>query len=520
MSSSGARYTTTEKRAMTKFNLLLKGSSLQLLESLVAIATGLITLPLMLKYLGTEQYGVWVLVGGFTGLLYIFDLGFASSVTRGVASTIAVKDVKKTNGIINSALLIYSILAIVIMIAVAVAALVAHYNPIDAVSSQDLQLVILLIGLSIAIEFPFKAFAGITTAYLRYDLVAIYKILTKLISTGVLFYLLLNGFGLVSIAILHVLTSIVSNLFFLYMAKSVFKEMKISSTFIKMEVVKELFHYSSWAFLIDINRIIKERVDLFFIGGFISLTAVSIYYVPLRLVEYSMQMLYKSLNLSLPILTGNSSLGDEVRFRENLILFNRINVYFSALSFLFFLFVGETIIYYWMGSAFDYHTAYQILLVLLAGRLAALSSNGFNTALYAKARHKIIAYTNIGETLLTTLLLALFLIYLSKGAVWAAIAISVPLIAGRLFILPLIATTIMKMTNVKEMLIFSFRPLVLLILGGALYLLYPATVELSFSHAYRLGILFVLFLIFAFLDLNPRERDYIKLIFARFKKAP
>jgi len=502
---------------MTKFSLLLKGSALQLLESIVAIVAGLITLPLMLKYLGAEQYGVWVLVGGFTGLLYIFDLGFASSVTRNVASTIAVKDVNKTNGIINSALLIYAGLAIIIMAAVISAVIVANYKTINAVPSHELQLVILLVGLSIAIEFPFKAFAGLTTAYLRYDLVAIYKILTKLASTGVLFYLLLNGYGLMSIAVLQLFSGITSNILFLYMAKKVFKEMKVSTTLIDRNIVKELFNYSSWAFLIDINRLIKERVDLFFIGGFISLVAVSIYYVPLRLVEYSLQLLYKSLNLSLPILTGNSSLGDEVKFRENLILFNRINVYFAVLAFLFFLFLGETIIFYWMGAAFDVHSAYQILLVLLAGRLAALSSNGFNTALYAKAKHKVIAYINILETIFTSILLAWFLAYLGLGPTWAAVSIASPLILGRLLVLPYIALVMLKIENRKEVLIHSYRPFVLLFFGCSLYFLYPLGAEMGISHLYRLAILFCIFLVFAFTDLSLRERGYLKLIFSRFK---
>ncbi len=502
---------------MSKISLLLKGSFLQLLESIVAIVVGLVTLPLMMTHLGAEHYGVWVLVGGFTGLLYIFDLGFASSVTRGVASTIAVKDIQKTNCIINSALLIYSILALVIFVAVIVAAFIAKHKFVNGVSPQELQLVIVLVGLSIAIEFPFKAFAGLTTAYLRYDLVAIYKISVKLISTGILYYLLLRGYGLVSIAVLHLGTSIFSNILFWLMAKSTFKEMKLSSSMIERKVIKELFDYSSWAFLIDINRIIKERLDLFFIGGFISLAAVSIYYVPLRLVEYSIQLLYKSLNLSLPILTGNSSLGDEVRFRENLIFFNRINVYFAVLAFTFFVFFGEAIIYYWMGPSFDFQSAYQILLVLLTGRLAALSANSFNIALYAKAKHKIIAYTNILETIFSAILLTWFLVYLKLGPFWAAVAIALPLIFGRLVLLPIMATTVLRISNIKEVFIHSYRPLALLIIGCSLYVLYPLGVALSVNHLYRAFILYFIVIIFLFVDLKAREREYVKLIFSRFK---
>lgn len=500
---------------MSKAKLLLRGSVLQALESIVAIAVGFITLPLMLKHLGADLYGIWVLVGGFTTLLYIFDLGFASSVTRSVASTIATKNYEKTNSIVNSALVIYSGLAMLILLVVGAIAVFYQLDSQQVISRSAFQWVIMIVGLSIAIEFPFKAFAGLTSAHLRYDLVASYRIVTKLLNTGVLFYLLFNNYGLVAIAILQLATGIVSNLFFLYMARSVYRELQVAPRYISRDIMKELFHFSSWAFLIDINRMLKERIDLFFIGGFVSLAAVSIYYVPVRLVEYTLQLLYKALNLSLPILTGNSSKGEPEKFRANLILFNRINVYFVVLTFFFFLLYGKTILYYWMGASFDYDSAYLILLVLMGARLSALSSNGFNNALYAQAKHKVIAYINFMEAIVTAILLTLFLVVSNKGALGAAVAIAIPLCLGRLVVLPWWALRILDMRDGRTLVWQSYRPLMLLILGCLAYAAMPLAAQFSVVHVLYGLVCLVAVLVYAALELQPREREYLGNLFRK-----
>jgi O-antigen/teichoic acid export membrane protein len=502
---------------MNKVRLLLKGSALQTIEVTVAIIAGFITLPMMLIHLGADIYGIWVLVAGFSNLLYIFDFGLATSVARGVAKSISVRDTHKTNAIINSALLIYTCLALIIFAIVVGIAIFYHPAINELVTHRQLQLLILITGLSIAAEFPFKALSGLATAHLRYDILASYRILIRILNTIALILLLINGYGLIAIAILQLATGFASSLLFLVITKVVYKELTISSRLIDTASMSELYHYSIWAFLIDMSRILNERIDVFFIGGFISLSAVSIYYIPVRLVEYTLQLLYKALNLSFPILTASSATGDNIKFREDLLLFNRINSYFSVITLLFFILFGQSILYYWMGSKFDYRSAYTVLLVLLAGRMSALASSGFNSGLYARAQHKLIAYLNIGEAIATATLLTVFLAWLKLGPIAAAYAIAIPLFISRIFLLPFIASRYMNIKNIFSMLAYSYRPAILLLAGTLTLRAFPLDGMLSRNHIW-LGIIFpTLILIFINLELMPREWELITNIKAMFR---
>ena len=497
---------------MSTSKLMLKGSVLQTIEALVAIAIGFITLPLMQSSLGGELYGVWILIGGFTAMLYIFDFGFASSIIQSVSSSVALKDHKRTNTVINTALLIYTILSIIILLAVSIVAI--FYRPnVDVshvIARDELSWVIFIVGFSIAIEFPFKALAGLPQAYLRFDKGAIYKILAKVIGFIGTVILLHYGFKLVAIAIWALVMSVFSNILFLALAREVFKELKISSSYVDIKFMKPLFSYSAWSFLIDVNNLVKGRIDLFFIAGYVSLSAVSIYYVPVRLVEYALQLLFKALNLGLPILTANASQGDTEKFDENLLMFNRINVYFATLTFLFFLLFGKTIIYYWMGAEFNYQEAYQILLILMGGRLASLAANGYVTALYAKALHHRFAYNNIAETIFTSILLYLTLVVYNMGVLGAAISVALPVFCSRILLVPLLSLKIIGVKNAPRMFFLSYRPILLLALIVPLFFMFSPSLTVGINHLILIIAPAILLAVFMCLDIRPNELQLIK----------
>src|SRR5690606_20045371 len=195
---------------------------------------------------------------------------FASAVTRNVTQAISKSDHDEANKIINSSLYLYSFLALLIILSITTFAFFYQPNISSIVSKEDLRTVIVLMGLTIAIEFPVKAFAGVATAHYRYDLLAGYRIALKLLSTGALVLLLFSGYKLVALAILHFTFGVLGGIAYLIIAICVYKEMRFGRGYFSLGSIKELFSYSSWAFLIDVNQALKQRIDLFFIGGFIS----------------------------------------------------------------------------------------------------------------------------------------------------------------------------------------------------------------------------------------------------------
>lgn len=505
---------------MSQFKLLLRGSALRTLEALVAIIVGFITLPLMNSHLGPELYGLWVLIGSVTAMMYIFDMGFASAVTQKIAYSIGQKDHVSTNRVISTALVIYTSLALIIAAVVFGAAFFYKPDLKGLVDPEEFRWVLILSGLAIAFEFPAKAFAGLAQAHFRHDLVALYRIFFRIVSTVTLVVLLYMGYKILAIAIINLIFSLLSTLAFTLVGRYVYRQMAISINLVNRQVFNELFGYSAWAFLIDLNRALKSRIDLFFIGAYISLTAVTTYYVAIRLIDYSTELLHKMLSITLPTFTAHLAADNKQAFREDLLLFNRINTYAYALALIFFLVIGKSIIFYWLGSDFDFNTAYIILMIVAVGRISVVSVDGYITSLYAKNMHRIMVGSGLAETALTAILLYIFLAKLGYGPLYAAIAISAPIIIFRFIFLPFLCFKPLQLPRYHQLVWLSYRPLILFLVCAAVHWLFNIDgARIGYHKIAEVITVAIISLIFIMFESQPREKALAKKLLYKFIPA-
>lgn len=492
---------------MSQFNLLLKGSALRTLEAIIAIVVGFITLPLMNKYLGVELYGLWVLVGSVTAMMYLFDMGFASAVTQKVAYSISKKDHTKANEIISTALAIYTALAAIVALVVLSVALIYKPELKGLISHGEFKWIVILTGFAIAIEFPAKAFAGLAQAHFRHDLVALYRIFFKIVSTLALIALLLMDYKIVAIATINLAFAVMSTMAFTMVGRYVYKQMSISVKSVNRKTFNDLFGYSFWAFIIDLNRLLKSRIDLFFIGAYISLAAVTTYYVAVRLVDYTAQLLTKMLSITLPTLTAHIASGNTQAFRDDLLLFNRINTYAYAFALIMFATVGKSIIFYWLGDDFDYQTAYIILMVIAVGRISIVAVDGYITSLYANNQHRLLVLSGMAETILTAVMLYVFLARLGYGPFYAALAIAVPIILFRFLFMPWLCRKQLGLPRYRQLVWLSYRPLALFFICALVQWVYGTeTVLVSYKKLMEVGSVALVCIIFIILEILPREK--------------
>ena len=495
---------------MGKLKVLLRGSAFRSIDALVAICIGFLTLPFLNKYLGNELYGMWVLISSVTGLMYLFDMGFASAVIQKISSYINTRNYPKVNSVISTALCIYSILGLIIAIVTVGIACFYHPDLKGLVTSTNFKIIILLSGLAIAFEFPCKAFAGLVAAHHRFDLIATYSMVFKVLSATALMLSLWLGYKILMVAILSFVFSILSSLAFVYVAYYVYRDMKISAKLITADMFHELFGFSAWAFLIDVNNIVKNRIDVFCIGAFVSLSAVATYYASVRLVDYTLQLLYKMLGITLPTLTGHAAAGDNDKFREDLLLINRINTYAFAFAFIFYVYAGKSILYYWLGNNFDYQTGYIVLAILAFGRISGLAVDGYITSLYAKSKHRIMTVTGFFETIFTALMLFVTLSVLKMGVVFAALSIAVPLVISKLVLLPLLSKKQLDLAHYGALMAMSFRPLILLVPCLALlFITNPLLPVLTWGRIVVGILLAVIVVVFMIFEIQSREKALI-----------
>lgn len=178
------------------------------LATLCGIIISFLVTPLTIRYLGTEQYGLLLLVWSVTGVLSITNLGVGEATLRYVAHYHADGDMPGVNRVFSSTLSFY-VFVCVIVSAVMVSATPKAIKLIN-IPAEDYHLAGWLLRLS-ALLFSLgmisNAFRSIPMALQRYDIsskIAFGQSVMR--STGIVALVIL-GFGVVHIILWDVLTT-------------------------------------------------------------------------------------------------------------------------------------------------------------------------------------------------------------------------------------------------------------------------------------------------------------------------
>lgn len=399
--------------------------------------------------LGQELYGLWILIVSVVTSYYLLDLGFNQAVTRYVAKYIHKDDTESANKVINTALLLYSILGLVLFLISVLAAVFGAESLMNGSNNLSVVQVILVIsGLSIALEFPAKAFPGIISAYMRFDVIATVRFSKSIIDALCIYLAVSNGYGLVTMASITFVTGIISTLIYVRYSTSLFKGLEFKARHIDKPMFKSIFQFSKWVFVFDMSSTVRDKMDIWFISYYLGAAILPVYYVAVRLIEYALQFMQQATNLSGPIFTEYHVKGDKENLNRSFSLFMKANVIFGVSILVGFYLLGYGFIELWMKDAVPTEQAYMCLLIIAIGRFMAYFTTPIQSMLMTLNRHRLAAWIAVGETLLS-LVLCVVLIPM-YGLIGASIAVALPYVIGRLFILPFFIASYLE-TNLGSM---------------------------------------------------------------------
>jgi O-antigen/teichoic acid export membrane protein len=417
---------------MSTANLLFKSSVARTALTVVSTIVGFFMVPFVVGKLGDKWYGIWTILGSFMGYYYLVDFGLATAVTRFVTQHIARKEDRGANEIINTSLVIYSVMALVICAITAGVALLARTFISDAVELHVVKLVILVMGFNLAAEFPFKAFSGIIGAYVRYDLLTYSHFGTLLLSTGLTVIFLKAGYGIITLSLIGFVCSQISNVLYYGVARHLFSEMRFGGQYFKPERIRELFGYSVWSFVIQLGDQLRFRIDSLVIAWMMTASDVTHYYIGASLATYYLALIFRATNILTPVFTKYYAENKFDEIRAKMMFLTKISTILSVFGGGLIILVGKAFISRWMGN--KYLDAYPVLVALMIAMIAEAIHNPSNNVLYAISRHRYLALVNIVEGVVNFGLSLLLVRY--WGILGVALGTTIPLVVSRVFILP------------------------------------------------------------------------------------
>ncbi len=244
-----------------------------------------VTIPIVIKYLGLERFGIlsliWVIFGYFT----LFDLGLGRTTTKYVAEALGRGEMSKLPQYLWTTVILqacFALLGVILFISI-IPLLVGRILNIPAAYIAEAKTTFALVALSLPINFVMHSFRGTLEAGQKFGLVNAVKI-----PASVFFYILplvgvLLGFKLPGIVILLILSRLLSLLAWFLLCLKVYPVLK-KKPVLHRTLLKPLFRFSAWIAISGVIYSITTSLDKLLIGALLTVKAVAFYSAPNELL--------------------------------------------------------------------------------------------------------------------------------------------------------------------------------------------------------------------------------------------
>jgi len=281
------------------------------------LLVGVVTIPLVVRGLGTERYGLlslaWVVLGYFT----IFDLGLGRATTKFVSEALSKGEADQVPQIVWTAATFQAILGLLggLVLFGITDVLIEDILNIPPELMGEAKDTLYLLALSVPLVLLSISFGGVLEAAQRFDLINLVRMPSSILTFILPLVGLYMGLGLPGIVALILLARLGTLTVFIFFDLRIVPEIKKYS--ISFARFYHLFSYGGWVMITSIVGPILVYLDRFLIGSLITIAAVTYYTAPYEAVT---RISIISSSLSATLFPAFSAM-EGVRDRQKLGLF-------------------------------------------------------------------------------------------------------------------------------------------------------------------------------------------------------
>lgn len=392
--------------------------------TVVTMAAGFVTAPYLANKLGATGYGLWLLIGTFTGYLGLLDLGVRGSVGRFIAFHRARNDAKATNETLTTALILLCVPAMLSIVGsfLCVAFYFALFDvPVELADS--VRLALLIAGINLAITFPLSVYEGVLWAHQRFDILNAVTVLLIAMRTALLFYFVGRGCGLVALASISLACTLICGSVKAFIAHRVDRSLRIRFGDFRRERFRSLVGYSFWYLILSTGIMITSQLSRVLIGSWLGVALVTPFNFASSLISYGVTLLMACTGVLTPLATSYHA-GEEHEKQERLFVTGGKFCAFFAFGFVAgCLLLGRSFLGLWIPAHAD--AAYSVLAILVFGEGLAMSQLATSAVLLGAAQHQIMARLTLLEVAVTGVAMSIAVPQMGLRGAALGVAVSV-----------------------------------------------------------------------------------------------
>lgn len=427
---------------------------------LVAAVAGLALSPMLIRALGKESYGVWVLVGALVGPLSLLDLGVRTAVTRLVARHHALHEHERASAVASTARLLYAAAGLIAIVTASVFAVgLSRWFTVPAELASEASFAIVVVGAALAINLSTDLHSGILMAVRRLDQVGLAGVVLEVVRVAAVLAVIWMAAGLYGLAVMTVCLAVARYLWLRWASHRAYPQLVLTAQRPRRPDVKAILDISVFTTVIYAMGTVTNQVNTYMVGATLPLAMVTFHAIGATLPTAVQSMSLPIAQSVLPQASQLDATGRIDAMRTLILDAGRYGALATLPIILAFITRGSTFLGVWAGEEFRGDSG-PVLLVLSVAGIFQLGRHVLQTVFIGSGRHRQLIVWYGAESVVTVLLsVVLVREFGITGAAWAS---AVPPIVITGVVLPALVSRSFGLSPISLWMSLWIRPLVAL----------------------------------------------------------
>jgi len=272
--------------SLTGGRLLVRNTLLSIAGEVAPLALGLIAIPILVRELGVDRYGVLTLSYLIIGYLGLFDLGLGTAATQQISDALGAGDTERIPAIFWTSMILMFVLGVCAAAIIAGTSrwLVYGVLNIPAPMRTESVGVFLLLGASLPFVLSGSCSSGALAAFQRFDLMTAVGAATRVYLFTAPLVVLIFSHNLIWIVAVLVAGRLATWAVGLILCLRIVPGLA-ANVWPSRKVILPLISFGGWVTVSGITGPLMVNLDRFVIGSMLSIAAVAWYSVPYQIVN-------------------------------------------------------------------------------------------------------------------------------------------------------------------------------------------------------------------------------------------
>lgn len=352
---------------MSERHQTLHNAVFNALARFFSIALSFFFMPYIVHKLGTEAYGIYILIFAVIGYFALLDFDLGQAIIKYVAEYRAVGDIEGVNRVIGATLFLYLMMGIIggLIVFCCADVITSRFLKIEDTLLPIARFTFRVASLGLVLTMLLSAFSSIPKSLNRYDITSKLTMLVSLFTTLSTVFLLYMGFGLREIVVLEVTITLLTVIGYMFVNKRLLPQIKFKPC-LDAIAFKTVLPFGIYSSLGRISYIIQFQLDRIFTGVLLGASSVTYYFVPFNLASKAVTLTSQLSGVIMPVI---SSLQGKRDFESLISVYLQSSRLIAAIAssvclplFLF----GDRLLCLWMGDKFSQESGRVLMLITLA----------------------------------------------------------------------------------------------------------------------------------------------------------